>query len=88
MDLLSFVKTMMMTLRTYLGRHLVEAGSFIGPSLMRRIVNGGAHPDTQITMRNLGTGDIDLMRILTPQQNLVLLRVQNKIRLQTGRPLA
>ena len=86
-DLLSFVTTMMMTSRTYLGLHLVEADSFIGPSLMRRILNGGAHPDTQITMRNLGTGDIDLMRILT-QQNLVVLRVQTKIRLQTGRPLA
>lgn len=78
----------MMTLRLYLGLHLVEIGSFTGPSLMRSIINGEAHPDIQITMRNLGTGDIDLMRTLTPQQNLVVLRVQTKIQLQIGGPLA
>ena len=71
----------------YRGRslHLVEASSFIGPSLMMSTLNGG-DPDTRITMRNLGGGALNLMRIQT-QQNLVMLRVQTKIQLQIGGPL-
>lgn len=78
----SFVKRMMLTLRPFSEEHLVGTNSSIGPSLMKRILNGGAH-QTTITMGGPGIGDIGMKNRMILHLSL---RVQNQIWFQTGWP--
>jgi hypothetical protein len=73
----------MLTLRPFSEEHLVGTNSSIGPSLMKRILNGRAH-QTTITVGGPGIGDIGMMK-----KRMILhlsLRVQNQIWFQTGWP--
>ncbi|KAF5938268.1 hypothetical protein HYC85_025774 [Camellia sinensis] len=60
---------MILTLRPFFDLHLVETDTSIGPLLMKTFLDGGVHQVTLITIGPLGTGDIGMKRIMTPQQS-------------------
>lgn len=75
---------MILILRLSSDLHLVEIGLTIGLSLMKRILNGGAQQVTQVTMVDLGTGDIgsiSMMIMLTLQMNM---RIMSQIWCRIG----
>lgn len=74
-EVLSLLK-MVLILRLSSDLHLVEIGLITGLSLMKRILNGGAQQITQVTMGDLGTGDIGSMKIMTLLMNM---RIQRQI---------
>lgn len=79
----SSVKKMMLMLRPFSDLHLVGTDSSIGLSLMKRILNGGAH-QTIITLGGPGIGDIGMKKHMILHLSL---RVPRQIWLQTGWPL-
>lgn len=83
-EVTSFAKKMimMLTLRTFSDLHLVETDSSIGLSLMKRILNGGAH-QIIIAIGGLGIGDIRMKKHTSLHLSL---RVRIQIWLQTDWP--
>lgn len=70
------LKMMMILMwRQFSDLHLVEIDSLIGHSLMKRILNGGAH---QVTPGTIGIGDIGLKKNMNMNMSMSV-RVQNQI---------
>lgn len=77
----SFVKRMMSMLRPFSEKHLVGINSSIGPSLMKRILNGGGAHQATITMGSPGIGDIRMKKRMILHLSLSFL---SQIWFQTG----